>query len=82
MAFNADGMNCIAVGPNNLYIYSTTDLIGAASYTYFNTTNTPKLSVGDVIICAHGTAVSRLEVLRVASISSTVATFVAITDIS
>lgn len=81
MAFSAAGMNCIAVGPTNLYIYNSTDSINAASYTYFNTTNTPKLAAGDVIIMAHNTN-ALMALVRITAIDETSATYTGVTALA
>ena len=75
MAFAASGLNCIAVGPQKLYIYSTTDsLTSATLLTNFNSTDCPGLLAGDIIIVAHNTA-ALLNVIRIASIDATSCTF-------
>jgi hypothetical protein len=78
MAFNAAGMNCIAVGPTKLYIYSTADTLTSVAnrMTALTTDSCPGMAAGDVIIFASGTATSVVSIVRVVAINSTGATLV------
>jgi len=72
MAFDAAGMNCIGVGPQKLYIYTTTDTLTSTANqtTNWNTTDCPNLEAGDVIFVAHNTA-ALLDIVRITSINAT-----------
>lgn len=76
MAFSAAGLNCVAVGPNKLYIYTTTDSMTSATIaTDFDTTNCPGMEAGDVVIVAHnsGTALSIARITAIDATSCTMA---------
>jgi hypothetical protein len=70
MAFAAAGLNCIAVGPQKLYIYSTTDVLTSATIKEdFDTTNCPGMAAGDLIILAHNTYAA-LDMIRITDIDA------------
>ena len=81
MAFDAAGLNCIAVGPQKLYIYTTTDSLIYASLavkTYgFCTDNCPGMIAGDLIIVAHNTAAAG-ALVRITAIAATTCTYVSV----
>ena len=85
MAFAAAGLNCIAVGPTKLYIYSTTDTLNSATIIAttngFNTTNCPGMSAGDIVIIGDGTS-SLLKTVRITAITATACTYVERADLA
>ena len=85
MAFSAAGMACIGVGPNKLYIYTTTDTISAASAVLstdgFCTNNCPGMKAGDIIMIAHNTA-ALLAIVRITAISATTCTYTGVTPLA
>jgi len=85
MAFDAAGMNCIAVGPTKLYIYNTGDTLNSTTVkatTYgFNSTNCPGLAVGDIILCAHATA-TLFAPIRITAMTATTCTYTGITALA
>ena len=74
MAYDAAGMNCIAVGPMKLWIYYTTDVLTSAtvcaSTSGFCTDNCPGMSAGDIVLIAHNTN-SDLDLIRITDIAAT-----------
>lgn len=75
MAFSAAGLNCIAVGPNKVYTYTTSDTLTSATVkTDFNTTNCPGMAAGDIVfICNKGnTTLSAVMITAIDSSSSTI----------
>lgn len=76
MAFAAAGLNCIAVGPNKVYTYTTADTLTSATFrTDFDTTNCPGMAAGDVVILcnAANTSISVVMITDIDAISSTIA---------
>lgn len=54
MAFNIANFNCIAVGPQNVYAYLTSDTISSNTwYSGFNTSALPSLRILDLIFITH-----------------------------
>ena len=77
MAYAASKFNNVAVGPNKIYTYHTTDtLTTSAVSTVFTTTNCPGIEKGDIIFAIHSDAssVSQLLVFAIRDVSSAGAT--------
>jgi len=84
MAFAIAGLNCVAVGPTKMWIYTTDDILtrtsvlGNGGVVYgLGTDNCPGMSVGDIVIFAHsGVAGSSLmNMIRVLNITATSMTY-------
>lgn len=84
MSFAAAGMNCIGVGPQKLYIYTTKDTIASSPFgkiAQFNTGSCPGMNAGDVIIIAHNTA-ALMAIIRITAIDASSVTYTGITALA
>lgn len=85
MAFSAEGMNCVAVGPTKLYIYNTTDTLTSATVVTatsgFCTNNCPGMDAGDIVMVAHNTS-ALLAIVRITAIAATTCTYTGITALA
>lgn len=78
MAYSDTGLEVVAVGKNvNMYIYATNDTLTSITARFnFNTTNTPYLKAGDIILLSHATQTLFIP-LRITAVDQTCASMMA-----